>query len=167
MPICPSQPALTDRSLETCRLPGCDRANFPSCVGDRRLQVRRPPERRISCNSLPRSGPHIRHIQIGTPIAIVIEPGGAHAGSDIFHARFRRLVPKPAATVSVEVISSEIVGHVEIGPTIAIEIAPCRREAEAVIVLIHATRIGDILKEATIGRQSIPNRKFGGPFCAS
>ena len=47
-------------------------------------------------------------------------------------------------------------------PTVAIEIAPCRREAEAVVVFIQATLFSDVLKHATIGRQSIFEQKVRG-----
>src|SRR5690349_7352753 len=105
----------------------------------------------ITAYALSRRRPHIRDVELGFAIAVVIEPGGTHSWTDIFYTRTPRHVPETAFVVNVKVLPSEIICNVEVGPAIPIEIAPGRCQAESVIVLIHPGFRRAVLQEtATI-----------------
>ena len=73
----------------------------------------------------------------------------------------RRHVAETAVVVAVEILAAEIVRYIEIGPAIAVVVAPGRREAEAVVVLDHAGFFCAVFKEAgAVGTQTVAKQKI-------
>ena len=110
------------------------------------------PEMRVAHDSLPCVGPHVRHVKVGPAIAVIVEPVGAHARPDVFYASGLRLIAKMPAAIDIQVLAAEVVGDIQIRPAIIVEVAPGRREAEPVIVLVHPRfRRAVLQKPAAIG----------------
>src|ERR1700733_2496301 len=90
-------------------------------------------------NALAGRGPHVSDVEVFEAIVVIIEPANAHACADIFHSRLRRDVGKcPIAVIAVEVLASEVVHHVQVGPSVAVVVAPTATKAIARVVLIEA-----------------------------
>src|SRR6185437_12391180 len=96
-------------------------------------------------DALAGGGPHVAHVQIRPSITVIVKPGGAHPRSGIANARFFGDVPKAPALIQIKIAAPKIIGDVEIGPAVAIEIAPGRSKAVAVAVLTDARSLGDVL----------------------
>src|SRR5215472_3129509 len=78
--------------------------------------------------------PHIRYIKILPSPGRRIEPAGAHSGPDVEHACPLGNVGKGSiAIVAVEVLASEVVHRVEIGPAVVVEVAPGTSETVMVV----------------------------------
>ena len=112
-------------------------------------------------HALARRRPHVRDIQIGPAVTVVIEPRGAHAGRHVCHARFGGFVPKGALAIPIEIAPAKIVSHIQVGPAVAIVIAPSGRKAEPVVVVIHAGLRGDVFEEAAGFREPIAKQIVG------
>ena len=80
--------------------------------------------------------PHVADIQILAAITVIIEPRRAHPRPDIFDSRRVSHVVKPATLVLVQILAAKIVGHVKVGPTVAIVVTPRRSETVAIVVFV-------------------------------
>src|SRR5262245_7559134 len=107
---------------EACRI--CVRALLLEASGDHLLD-----------HALAWGAPRIAHIEVGTSVSVIVQPCGAHAGPEIFHARRGCYVTEPAAIIPVQVVSAKIIRYVEVRPAVVIIIAPRRSEAVSIIVL--------------------------------
>src|SRR5262249_32404003 len=97
-------------------------------------------------------------------IAVKIAPGGAHSSSSILHARLGSHICESAIpVVSIKILSSKIVGHEKIRPTVIVVVPPSTSEAVAVVILIEARLLGDGL-EGTIASIAVHDvrRPIGG-----
>ncbi len=103
---------------------------------------------RVIDHALPGIGPHVRHIQVRSAVAIVIKPRSTHPWTNVFYASLARKVPKLASAVLIQILAPEIIRHVQIGPTVVVIVAPGRRETKPVVVLHHAGRCGAIAKNS-------------------
>src|SRR6185312_1453855 len=52
------------------------------------------------------------------------------------------------AIVTIEILPAEIVSNVEVGPSIVVVIAPSAGKREAIVVLVHAGRFGNVFKSS-------------------
>ena len=94
-------------------------------------------------------GPHIADVEILRAVVVVVEPGNAHPRADVFDRRLRSNVREGSvAIVAVEILSAKIIDHVEIGPAVAIVVAPSAAEAVARVVLVQAGLCGDVAERA-------------------
>src|SRR5580700_5455423 len=95
--------------------------------------------------------PHIGDIEIivtGAVIgaaAVVVEPADTHARADIFDSCLRGNISKGSVpVVAVKIFSAEIIYHVEVGPTVAVVVAPSAAETVARVVPVQARLGGDV-----------------------
>ena len=102
--------------------------------------------------------PHIGHVHVLESIIINVHPTGAHPRPVVLHTRLGSDVSEGTVTIAaVQILPTEIVGHIEIGPTVIIVITPSSCEAEAMIILVHATICGHVVKcaVATVAKEKI------------
>ncbi len=91
----------------------------------------------LSGNSQAGRRPHIRNVHVLVPVIVEIEPACAHACSDVLNSRFcgdRREFP--IAAVAVQIVSPEVVGHVQIRRAVGVVVAPGARETKAVVIRV-------------------------------
>src|SRR5579871_2636564 len=92
-------------------------------------------------------GPHVGDVEVLGAIVVVIEAADAHSRAHIFDARLLRNVGECAVSVvPIKILSSEIVDDVQVGPTVAVVIAPAAAKTIASVVLIEAGLRRDIAK---------------------
>src|SRR3984893_9147209 len=99
----------------------------------------------------PQSRPrtHIRNVKVLPPIIVKIQPATAHAGAHILSARLRRDIRKCAVAIgAIQILASKIVDHIQIGPLIAVVIAPRTTKAETRVVLIETRLFRNVTKGA-------------------
>src|SRR5262249_52251249 len=71
-------------------------------------------------------------------------------------------VAEPAVVILVEVVAAEVVRYVEVGPAVAVVVAPGRREAVAIVVLIQTGGCGNVLEVTIAFRgQTVSKEKVG------
>src|SRR5271154_3057724 len=93
--------------------------------------------------------PHVNYIEIFRAIVVIIEPTDAHARADVLDTSLGSNVGKRSvAIVAIEVLAPEIIDHIKIGPSIAIEVAPSATETLAGVVLIESRLGGYVAKRA-------------------
>src|SRR5437762_10420566 len=61
-------------------------------------------------------GPHIRDVQVRLSVRVVIEPASAHPWADVLHTGTRSQIIKLATLVYVKILSTEIIGDVQVRP---------------------------------------------------
>src|SRR5712671_3321819 len=87
-------------------------------------------------NALAGGGPHVSNVKILKAVIVVIEPGNAHPRANVLNSCPRSNIGEGAiAVVAVEIFATEIVHHVQVGPTVAVVVAPPAAETVAGIVL--------------------------------
>src|SRR5208282_1324019 len=90
-------------------------------------------------------GPHIGDIEILGAVVVVIEPADAHASADVFNSSLRSDIGKgPIAVVAIQILPAKVVHHVEVGPAVAVVIAPSATKTVARVVPIKARLRGDV-----------------------
>ena len=114
-----------------------------------------------SNGSLAGIAPHVGEVEIGKAVAIVVEPGGAHAGTGIVGVGFWGYVTEDAVGIAVEVFATEVVGDAEVGPAIAVVVTPGGGKAEAVVVVVQACGGGGI-DEGSGGGEFVAEEEVGG-----
>ena len=65
--------------------------------------------------------------------------------------------------VAVEILAAEIVGDVQVGPAVAVVVAPGGGEAEAVVVVVHAGGGGHVLEVAGLSVEAVAEQEIGRP----
>src|SRR5947209_225716 len=93
--------------------------------------VLRRMERLRGDDALTTIAPHIRYVEIKTAIAIVIEPGGAHAWTDVLDSGFARNIPEFSAFIPVQIVAAKVVGDVQAWPATPVVVGPGCGEAIA------------------------------------
>src|SRR5207248_10182374 len=84
---------------------------------------------------------HVRDVQVEVAVAVVIRPRNAHAGAAVDDARGRgALAEGTVALVVVERVAAELVRDVQVGPAVAVVVAPCAREVPARVTYPGAAR---------------------------
>src|SRR6202008_578977 len=82
--------------------------------------------------------PHIGDVQIVRAVVVVVEPADAHASSNILDSRRGGNIGESfVAPVPVEILATEIVNHIKIGPAITVAVPPSTTKAVTRIVLIQ------------------------------
>src|SRR5690348_3086162 len=96
-------------------------------------------------NSIPGGRPHVRHVEVLSPVVVVIKPANTHPRADIVHARLSRNVGEGSiAIVAIEILAAEIIYHIKIGPAVLVEIAPSTAKAVSCIVSIQIRLCGNV-----------------------
>ena len=108
--------------------------------------------------------PHVAGVDVQPAVVVVVEEGRAHPGPVILYARRRGhvLEAHPAASepeVPVQVLASEVVGHQQVGPPVAVVVAPCGGEVIAVVPLVE-TRFAGGFDETPVA--VVPEEHAGG-----
>ena len=109
-------------------------------------------------------GPHVADVEILRAVVVVVEPGNAHSRANVFDRRLRgNIGERSVAMVAVEILPAKIVDHVEIGPAIAVVIAPPAAKAVTRVVLVQARLCGDIAERAValVAHQKVRRPVFG------
>ena len=92
-------------------------------------------------NSLTGGRPHVGGVDVLFAVVIEIGPARAHAGARIVDVGFAGDCGERAvAVVAIEIAAPEIVGHVEIGRSAGVGVAPRAGEAVAVVFGIQPCR---------------------------
>ena len=120
-------------------------------------------EGRIVDDPLSGRTPHVGYQQVGMAVRIVIQPGGAHAGPEIHHARFFGHIPEVTAVIAIQILAPEIISDIQIRPAIAVVVAPGSRKAEPVIVVVHPAGGRYVFKVRRVVIQVIAEQKVGRP----
>ena len=64
-------------------------------------------------DALTRGGPHVGDVEILRAVIVVIEPGNAHAGADVFNPSLGGNIGEGSVTVvAVKILAAEIVHNV-------------------------------------------------------
>jgi len=91
--------------------------------------------------------PHRSTVDIRLVVVVEIEPGSAHPRSDVFDACLCGDGGEfSSAIIAVQIVSSEVVGHVEVQKTITVVVAPGARKAVPVVVHIQPRRLSPVQK---------------------
>src|ERR1700736_6056981 len=100
-------------------------------------------------NTQSRRRPHIRNVKVLPAIIFKIKPAAAHAGAHILDTGFWRGVGKCAVAIgAIQIFAPKIVDHIQIGPLVAVVIAPRTTKAETRVVLIEARLFRNVTKGA-------------------
>ena len=120
----------------------------PSGIIERGLKVP------LVSDAVSRAGPHVAHVEIAVAIAIGISPGGGHAGRDVFNPCLacdvgEVTIPFGIAVIAIEIVSSVIVGDIEIGVAVVVVVLPGRGKGIAAVVLVQ-TKVSRGIGEAPV-----------------
>jgi hypothetical protein len=93
--------------------------------------------------------PHLPAVDVEPAVAVVVEPEDAHAGRVVLDAGPGRDVLEahlavPQTHVVVEVLPPEVVGDDQVGPPVAVVVAPGGGEAEAVVARFQPRLVGHV-----------------------
>ena len=96
-------------------------------------------------------------------VPVEVSPGGRHSGSHILDAQLGSDIDKPALGILIEIVSSVIVGDVEIGVTVIVVILPSGSEAEPVVVMVEAGSFCDVveLPVAVVAKEHVSSAVLG------
>src|SRR5580658_77276 len=91
-------------------------------------------------NAFARRRPHVGYIEVLRAVTVIVKAADAHARADVLHSHLRSNVGKSSiAVVAVKIFSSEIIDHVKVGPTVAVEVTPSATKAVTRVVLVEAS----------------------------
>ena len=65
--------------------------------------------------------------------------------------------------IAVQVLTAEVVGDEQVGPAVAIVVAPGGREGETVVVVIHSRGSGDVIEVPRLLIEPVPKEKIRRP----
>src|ERR1700688_4510442 len=83
-------------------------------------------------NSHAGRGPHVCNEYVLVAVVVKIEPARAHPGPDVLDARFRGDCGEfSVAVVAVQVVPSEVIGHIQVWRAVGVVITPGARETKA------------------------------------
>ncbi len=78
-------------------------------------------------------------VEVLAAVVVVIEPADAHPRPDVLDARLRSHVRESSVTVvAIQILAAEIIHHVQIGPAIAVVVAPSAAKTVARVVLVQS-----------------------------
>src|SRR6267143_73764 len=96
-------------------------------------------------DTLPGRGPHVSDVKILMAVIVIIEPADTHPRTHIFNSGFRSDIGESSvAVVAVEVLPSEVVHDIKIGPSVPVVIAPPAAKTVARVVLVKARLRGNV-----------------------
>src|SRR5581483_8811294 len=100
-------------------------------------------------NPHPGRRPHICYVYVLLAVVVVVKPACAHACAGIVGVRFRGNSSEcSVAVAAIEIAATEIVGNVQIGPAIAVHVAPGASEAVSIILDVQPCSFGAINERA-------------------
>src|ERR1700692_4647313 len=100
-------------------------------------------------NAFASGGPHISNIKILSTVIVIIEPANTHSRADVLNSRLWGDISKsPIPIITVKILPSEIIHHIEIRPPVPVVIAPPTAETVARIVLVEARSGGHVAESS-------------------
>src|SRR4051794_34403610 len=98
-------------------------------------------------NSQPRGRPHVSDVNVLMSIVVHIKPACAHSCTDILNIGLtRNCFERSISVVAIKITASEIVCHVQVWPSIGVQVAPGTGKTVAVIVDVQSCFIGSVVK---------------------
>src|SRR5574338_1159552 len=95
---------------------------------------------------------------------VIIEPAGAHAGTDVQHAGpGGHVCEGSVSVVVVKIVAAKIIDDVEVLPSVAVIVAPVAVKTEVIVALVHSRRRGDVAERsiAFVVKQKIGRAVLG------
>src|SRR6476660_5619068 len=90
-------------------------------------------------DALARSRPHVSYVDVLLAVVVEIAPTSAHSSARIvYRSRIGDCFEGSVAAIAVEIAAAKIVGDVEVGPAVRIEVSPGAGKAEAIVFNVQA-----------------------------
>src|SRR5258708_29392249 len=124
------------------RMLAVKRTGFFSCILLKVLLLRDP---------FSRGGPHIGDVEILRPVVVSVKPANSHASAHIFYARLGCNIGESSiAVVSVKILAAKIVHYIQIGPAVAVVVAPSAAKTKTRVVFTETAFHSHITKRAIV-----------------